>query len=99
MSSSPPPVIVNVSDFSPPSSPFIDTTVNISDPWTISAIVLLGLLVSVASCRIYRAFCMKKKVVIENKDINHIVTNDKKKASHKINFKSRKEMLDRRQIN
>tara|TARA_A100001015_G_scaffold321118_1_gene450219 strand:+ start:1046 stop:1333 length:288 start_codon:yes stop_codon:yes gene_type:complete len=46
---------------SPPSSPPEDFTVNLSDPWTISALILLCLLVLVASVRISRAVCYKKE--------------------------------------
>jgi len=44
-----------------PSSPPEDFTVDLSDPWTISALILLCLLVLVASVRISRAICQKKE--------------------------------------
>ena len=44
-----------------PSPPPEDFTVDLSDPWTISALILLCLLVLVASVRISRAICQKKE--------------------------------------
>lgn len=77
-----------------PSPPPEDFTVNLSDPWTISALILLCLLVLVASVRISRAICQKKepqRVKTQPlKDIEDVKPQGVGKKS--TNFKSIKEM-------
>ena len=68
--------------------PTTEFSVNISDPWTIAAISLLSILVTVASYRIYYVTC-KSKSKIGN---NTVEVSRVKVQPKKTNFQSRAQM-------
>lgn len=73
--SSPPPSI--------PQEHESDFSVNFSDPWTISAVILLGLLSSAAIYRIYYTIFNKNSVGNTNTTfVEKVVVDDKKIKTH-----------------
>jgi len=70
--------------FAPPSSPLTQFSVDFKDPWTIAAIVLLGLLSSVAIYRIYYTVFRTKgrKNRPGSISVEKVVVDEKKIKSH-----------------
>ena len=68
--------------------PTTEFSVNISDPWTIAAISLLSILVTVASYRIYYVACKPKSKIGNNTvEISRVKVQPKK-----ANFQTRAQM-------
>jgi hypothetical protein len=71
--------------------PLTEFSVDIKDPWTIAAITLLSLLVTVAIRRVYYTVCKRSKKEVSNRSINVTKIKIKEKVN-KSNFQTRAEM-------